>query len=310
MLSRALSLAAAAVIGCVVGTPVWAQNLDAGKSPIQIFNGNCSACHKSSRGLLKTVPPQSLPGFLRQHYTTGSEMAQMLSAYLLGGGGGAAAEPRAAGRHGRHEGATNLRTDAPIGTTAAEPGPAGDKERVERRPRGEKPEIGRRPEPARPEDAAAAGERGRTPAAEGEVATRAKGKTKLGKRRKGEPAAPDVATKPDVAKPDTKPDIAQPAEAPKPDAAAAAKPETRPETPAASQRAIDAAVPVPEPVDLPPPTAADIKPEGGAAKAATAPAADKPAEKAVEKPAAAETAKEPGKETVKDADKPAPASNQ
>lgn len=44
MLSRALSLAAAAVIGCVMGTPVWAQNLDAGKSPIQIFNGNCSDC--------------------------------------------------------------------------------------------------------------------------------------------------------------------------------------------------------------------------------------------------------------------------
>lgn len=273
MLSRALSLAAAAVIGCVVGTPVWAQNLDAGKSPIQIFNSNCSACHKSSRGLLKTVPPQSLPGFLRQHYTTGGEMAQMLSAYLLaGGGGGAAAEPRAAGRHGRREGAANLRSDAPIGTPAAESGPGGDKERVERRPRGE------------------------MPAAEGEAPTRAKGKTRLGKRRKGEPTTPDAAIRPDAAKPA--------AEAPKGDAAAAAKQETKPETPAASQRAIDAAVPVPEPVNLPPPTAADIKPDAGDAKVPPAPAGEKPAEKSVEKPAAAEAVKETASPTV------SPASNQ
>jgi hypothetical protein len=290
MLSRALSLAAAAVIGCVVGTPVWAQNLDAGKSPIQIFNGNCSACHKSSRGLLKTVPPQSLPGFLRQHYTTGSEMAQMLSAYLLAGGGGAPAEPRAAGRHGRHEGATNLRSDAPIGTTATEAGAAGDKQRAERRPRGERPEIGRRPEPTRPDEATVSGERER-PAAEAGAPARAKGKSKLGQRRKGESAAtPEVATKPDAAKPD---------------AAAGAKQETRPEIPAPSQRAIDAGVPVPEPVDLPPPTAADIKPEPGTAKASAPSAAEKPAEKSVEKPAVTDAAREPGKDAVKEADKPA-----
>src|ERR1700742_880387 len=92
MLSRALSLATVMLlIGGFAAAPVRAQNLEAGKSPSQIFGGTCSACHKSPRGLLKSVAPGSLPGFLRQHYTTSSEMASVLSAYLVSNG---AAETR------------------------------------------------------------------------------------------------------------------------------------------------------------------------------------------------------------------------
>ena len=87
MLSRALSLATVTLlIGCFAAVPVRAQNLEAGKSPSQIFAGTCNACHKSPRGLLKTVSPGSLPGFLRQHYTTSSEMASLLSAFLVSNG--------------------------------------------------------------------------------------------------------------------------------------------------------------------------------------------------------------------------------
>lgn len=87
MLSRALSLATVMLlIGGFAAIPVRAQNLEAGKSPSQIFSGTCAACHKSPRGLLRTVGPGSLPGFLRQHYTTSSEMASVLSAYLVSNG--------------------------------------------------------------------------------------------------------------------------------------------------------------------------------------------------------------------------------
>jgi len=87
MLSRALSLAAVTLlIGGLAVVPVRAQNLEAGKSPSQIFAGTCNACHKSPRGLLKTVPASSLPGYLRQHYTTSSEMASLLSAFLVSNG--------------------------------------------------------------------------------------------------------------------------------------------------------------------------------------------------------------------------------
>src|ERR1700730_2531625 len=89
MLSRARSLAAVTLlIGCFAALPTAAQakNLEAGKSPSQIFAGTCNACHRSPRGLLKTVSAGSLPGFLRQHYTTSSDMASLLSSYLVSNG--------------------------------------------------------------------------------------------------------------------------------------------------------------------------------------------------------------------------------
>ena len=92
MLSRALSLATVTLlIGCLTAGVSAAENLDAGKSPSQIFSSTCSACHKSPRGLLKNTAASSLPGFLRQHYTTGTDMASVLSSYLISNG---AADPR------------------------------------------------------------------------------------------------------------------------------------------------------------------------------------------------------------------------
>ena len=104
MLSRTLSLATVTLlIGCCAAAPspalAQATNLEAGKSPSQIFAGTCTACHKGPRGLLKTVPAGSLQGFLRQHYTTSPEMASLLSAFLISNGaadtryGGAQAKP-------------------------------------------------------------------------------------------------------------------------------------------------------------------------------------------------------------------------
>jgi hypothetical protein len=93
MLSRALSLATVTLLigGLTAGAARAVENLDAGKSPSQIFSNTCSACHKSPRGLLKSVSASSLPGFLRQHYTTGTDMASVLSSYLISNG---AADPR------------------------------------------------------------------------------------------------------------------------------------------------------------------------------------------------------------------------
>ncbi|MCC8964600.1 hypothetical protein H8A95_20345, partial [Bradyrhizobium sp. Pear76] len=110
MLSRALSLAAVTLlIGCLSAVPAEAQNLEAGKSPSQIFAGTCTVCHKSPRGLLKSVPAGSLPGFLRQHYTTSSDMAGILASYLISNGANdpryqAKDQPKGAkGREGRQE---------------------------------------------------------------------------------------------------------------------------------------------------------------------------------------------------------------
>ena len=110
MVSRALSLATVTLlIGCLSAVSAQAQNLEAGKSPSQIFANTCTACHKSPRGLLKTVPAGSLPGFLRQHYTTSSDMAGVLASYLISNGANdpryqAKDQPKGAkGRDGRQE---------------------------------------------------------------------------------------------------------------------------------------------------------------------------------------------------------------
>ena len=113
MLSRALSLATVTLlIGCYATAPspalAQATNLEAGKSPSQIFAGTCNACHKGPRGLLKTVPAGSLQGFLRQHYTTSPEMASLLSAFLISNG---ATDTRYSGAQAKP--AKDAKSDAP-----------------------------------------------------------------------------------------------------------------------------------------------------------------------------------------------------
>ena len=78
------------IIGVAVvlaAAPVGAQsNLDAGKSPAQIFSDTCGACHRSPRELKPTSP-----GFMREHYTTGGREAATMAAYLASVG----SDPRA-----------------------------------------------------------------------------------------------------------------------------------------------------------------------------------------------------------------------
>src|ERR1700722_11462006 len=79
-----VALVTAVPLAATPPAPAYAQNLDAGKPASQIFAEACSGCHRSPRDL-KSNPGAS---FLREHYTTGSEMASTMAAYLAGGGGG------------------------------------------------------------------------------------------------------------------------------------------------------------------------------------------------------------------------------
>lgn len=70
--------ALASVAVWLTATPASAQsNLDAGKSPAQIFANTCNACHRNPREIKKTTP-----GFMREHYTTGTQEAAAMAAYL------------------------------------------------------------------------------------------------------------------------------------------------------------------------------------------------------------------------------------
>jgi hypothetical protein len=80
-------LAAVAVFG--IG-PAAAQDFTAGKTPAQLFQSDCSACHKSPAGLAKGRDTRALTSFLREHYTTKKESAAALAGYLGGAGRGPA----------------------------------------------------------------------------------------------------------------------------------------------------------------------------------------------------------------------------
>jgi hypothetical protein len=114
MSSRALIPATVLLlVSCLAADRALAQatNLEAGKTPSQIFAGTCNACHKSPRGLLKTVSPSSLSGFLRQHYTTSPEMAGVLASYLVSNG---ATDTRISGadKKGAKEGTKEAKQEA------------------------------------------------------------------------------------------------------------------------------------------------------------------------------------------------------
>jgi hypothetical protein len=219
MSSRALSLAAVLLlIGSFAPKPALAQeNLDAGKTPSQLFAGTCSACHKSPRGLLKTVSPSSLPTFLRQHYTTSPNMAGALASYLVSNG---ASDARIGG-------------DGPKGAKGTKEGAKQQEAKQEARPEPRQGEQldrwGRRLHPA------TASQEANAPAAEprpegAEQADRGpdgrkNAKQKLTKRGrpgealpKEEPTAAVEPPKTD-SKPDTKPDETAAREESKPDTA-------------------------------------------------------------------------------------------
>jgi hypothetical protein len=62
------------------------SNLDAGKSPAQIFSNTCNACHRSPREIRRTTA-----AFMREHYTTSIQEATAMAAYLASVGSDARA---------------------------------------------------------------------------------------------------------------------------------------------------------------------------------------------------------------------------
>ena len=80
----------AGVLAVFVASSALPQgNIDAGKSPAQMFSDTCSNCHRRPSELKRGASAS----FLRQHYTPGAQEAAAMASYLAGVP--AAAEPRA-----------------------------------------------------------------------------------------------------------------------------------------------------------------------------------------------------------------------
>lgn len=277
MLSRALSLATAMLLVGFAMMQAQAQNLEAGKTPSQIFASTCAACHKSPRGLLKAVTPGSLPGFLRQHYTTSSDMASALSAYVVSNG---AADARMGG---------GLTKQGRESMSEPKPGVAPQAEtQAPRRPRRGAPDV------AKPAD-------GEQPAS---IAAEPRAKQKLGKKgRPGRDEPPKTDTAKDVTKDEPKSETAKTdspkADSPKADSPKkddAARPDgapvaddsrSTPSKPAggAGEPAMRAD-PVPAVTPAPKPSEGETRPTANV-EAAPKPSSEPPAAPAVSAPAAA-----------------------
>jgi hypothetical protein len=113
-----------------------AQDLDAGKTPAQLFSSHCSACHRTPQGLVKQS--FGLAGFLRQHYTSSAATASALAAYVAAAG----PDPRAArvapeAQRGRRE-------------VVERPAPSGGDPRILREPAAQAGTPQPSPEPPKP----------------------------------------------------------------------------------------------------------------------------------------------------------------
>jgi hypothetical protein len=297
MSSRALSLATVLLLigfGATDAALAQATNLEAGKAPSQLFTQTCTACHKSPRGLLKSVAPGSLPGFLRQHYTTSSDMAGVLASYLVSNG---ATDTRYQAKDGNKDGKDKKDgvKDKEANTNPAQPPEhRGRRQRSQEsvRPEGEgaapAAEGARQKRAARPAEegakegvkpegqAAPEGRKGKRRGKPGiEEAPKVDGASPAADDKKNEPK---VESKPETAKDDSgesKSESSKPAEKP-----AEAKPaEVKPESAKVEPRGSDTPALQPDPVP-------QVTPAAPAAAKPAEPAAPKPAEEAAPKPAA------------------------
>jgi hypothetical protein len=103
-----------AILAAAPLAPASGQNLDAGKPASQIFAEVCANFHRSAR----EVRSNASASFLREHYTTGSEMASTMATYLSSAGG----DSRTPGApQPKRQPAGTAARDAPAADTSRDP---------------------------------------------------------------------------------------------------------------------------------------------------------------------------------------------
>ncbi len=139
--------------------PALAEDFTAGKTPAQLFRSDCGECHRSPNTLARGRDVSGLAAFLREHYTTKSDTADALAAYVSGfASPGASARNRGTALPGRERTRGRSEGDAPATAVnvPAEAKPTDDLGRRRRRAasvsEGEKrtvPDDGEAPRPPR-----------------------------------------------------------------------------------------------------------------------------------------------------------------
>src|SRR5215468_8329261 len=84
MLRHVVRLTISSLALCVASSAGAQGNLDQGKTAAQLYASNCATCHESLASIRNTKSFFELKSFLSQHYTSNSESAANLAAYLKG----------------------------------------------------------------------------------------------------------------------------------------------------------------------------------------------------------------------------------
>ena len=122
------------------GSALPQGNIDAGKSPAQMFADTCSNCHRRPQELRRASA-----SFLRQHYTPGSQEAAAMANYLAS----IPADPRAG--KDKAKGPAQEKEKAKPQQQAQERPPERPQERPKAQPpagKGKRPELGKSEPPA------------------------------------------------------------------------------------------------------------------------------------------------------------------
>jgi cytochrome c553 len=84
MLRHGVRVTISSLALCVASSAGAQGNLDQGKTAAQLYASNCATCHESLASIRNTKSFFELKSFLSQHYTSNSEAAANLAAYLKG----------------------------------------------------------------------------------------------------------------------------------------------------------------------------------------------------------------------------------
>jgi hypothetical protein len=82
MLGHGVRLTIRSLALCVASSAGAQGNLDQGKTAAQLYASACATCHKSPQSVFTTKRFFGLETFLREHYTSSSDSAAILAAYL------------------------------------------------------------------------------------------------------------------------------------------------------------------------------------------------------------------------------------
>ena len=82
MLCHGVRLTIRSLALCVASSAGARGNLNQGKTAAQLYASACATCHKSPQSVFTTKRFFGLETFLREHYTSSSDSAAILAAYL------------------------------------------------------------------------------------------------------------------------------------------------------------------------------------------------------------------------------------